>query len=299
MLSAAPMVLLYRIMYPFIWMLNGLSHWMLRLSGIEPAAEHDQAHTEEEIRILMKESNRSGFIDNNELKLVDNIFNFADTTAREVMIPRTEMVCLYANSSYEEQRQAALDEMHTRFPICETDKDSIIGFVHIKDLLKYTDLEDIRTIIRPILNVPESMQISELLKVMQKKKSQMAILIDEYGALQAWSRSRILSRKLWGKYRTNLTKNAQALKKLPDDTYSIDGLLLIDTVNEHFGLEIDTEDYDTIGGWMYSKVEIPPSKGQQVKCSEDFELVVEETDNLRISRVRLRKLQKKTDVGTG
>ncbi|ANE48354.1 membrane protein [Paenibacillus swuensis] len=293
MLSAGPMVLMYKIMFPFIWMLNGISNWMLRLSGIEPTAEHEQAHTEEEIRILMKESNKSGFIDNNEMKLVNNIFNFAETTAREVMIPRTELVCLYLNNSYEQHRELALEEMHTRYPVCETDKDSIIGFIHIKDLLKYNDIEDIRTIIRPITKVPETMQISELLKLMQKKKTQMTILIDEYGGTSGLVTVEDIIEEIVGEIQDEFDEERPSIEIKTDNTYSIDGLLLIDVVNDHFGFDIDTEDYDTIGGWVYSHVELPPDKGKTVTYNKEYQFTIEETDNLRISRVRLRKLDEK------
>src|SRR5690606_11533517 len=138
--------------------------------------------TEEEIRIMMKESHKSGYIDNTELTLVDNIFEFAETNGREIMIPRTEMVCLYMNLPIEENKRIALAEMHTRYPVCETDKDNIVGFIHIKDLIKSEGkIRDLRSILRPILTLPESMPISSLLKLMQKNRSQIAILIDEYG----------------------------------------------------------------------------------------------------------------------
>ena len=156
---------------------------MLRLIGIDPARSTTSAHTEEEIRILMKESHKSGLIDNTELTLVDNIFEFAETNAREIMIPRTEMNCLYMNLPFEENKAIALEEMHTRYPVCENDKDNIIGFVHIKDLLQ-GDGEGVREHPRHTAADHDragKMQISQLLKLMQKKKTQIAILIDEYG----------------------------------------------------------------------------------------------------------------------
>jgi CBS domain containing-hemolysin-like protein len=135
MWTALPLDMFYRIMYPFIWMLNGTANRLLRIIGIEPAGEGESAHTEEEIRILMKESNKSGHIDNTELALVDNVFDFADTKAKEIMIPRTEMVCLYLDKTFEENMDIAITEKRTRYPVCETDKDNIVGLIHIKDLL--------------------------------------------------------------------------------------------------------------------------------------------------------------------
>jgi CBS domain containing-hemolysin-like protein len=180
--SAFPMVVFYKLMFPLIWCLNSASNWMLRKSGIEPESEHEAVHTEEEIRVLVKESHKNGYIDNTELTLVDNVFEFTETVAREIMIPRTELACLYAEKTFQENLQIATEEMRTRYPVCDPDKDNIVGFVHIKDLLKHRDgLEDIRSIIRPIMSVPESMPISTLLKMMQKKRTEVALLIDEYG----------------------------------------------------------------------------------------------------------------------
>ncbi|EJW17106.1 hypothetical protein PAV_4c02060 [Paenibacillus alvei DSM 29] len=180
--TAGPLSLFYKVMYPFIWLLNGTANLVLKLFGIEPASEHESAHTEEEIRILVKESHKSGYIDNTELALVDNIFDFTETHAREIMIPRTDMICLYVQDSFEVNKTKVLTEMHTRYPVCDNDKDNIIGFIHIRDIVKAPEnLDSIRSIVRPMLSVPESMSISALLKLMQKNKVQIALLIDEFG----------------------------------------------------------------------------------------------------------------------
>ncbi|WP_233516790.1 hemolysin family protein [Paenibacillus curdlanolyticus] len=289
--TAAPLVLFHRIMYPFIWVLNGMANRLLKLMGIEPASEQDSAHTEEEIRVLVKESHRSGHIDNTELTLVDNIFEFAETHAREIMIPRTEMVCLYMNLSFEENKAIALKEMHTRYPVCDADKDNIIGFVHIKDILKVSsqNLKDIRIITRPMTTVPESMQISMLLKLMQKRRTQIAILIDEYGGTSGLVTLEDIMEEIVGEIQDEFDEERPELEKREDDTYSISGMMLIEEVNSYFGMGIDTDDYDTIGGWLYSQIEIPPKRNQRVPIDEGYEFVVEETDHLRISRVMVRK----------
>ncbi len=291
LLSAGPMVLFYKIMFPFIWMLNGISNWMLRRAGIEPTTEHESAHTEEEIRVLMKESHKSGLIDNTELTLVDNIFEFAETTAKEIMIPRTEMECLYVNLSFAENLSVAMKEMRTRYPVCDPDKDHIIGFIHIKDLLKPdANLKGIKKIVRPITTVPESIQISSLLKLMQKKKSQMALLIDEYGGTSGLVTLEDIMEEIVGEIQDEFDQERASIEKKDEHTFSIDGLLLIDEVNDYFGLEIESDDYDTIGGWIYSQIEIPPSRNQSVLYRDEMEFIVEETDHLRISRITVRKL---------
>ncbi|WP_370639132.1 hemolysin family protein [Cohnella sp. REN36] len=285
--AAGPLVLFRKIMSPFIWLLNGMANQLLRLFGIAPASESSSAHTEEEIRILMKESHKSGLIDNTELTLVDNIFEFAETNAREIMIPRTEMICLYGNLSFEDNKAIALKEMHTRYPVCDNDKDNIIGFVHIKDLLKVPDhtIHDIRDLLRPMTTVPESMPISALLKLMQKRKTQIAILIDEYGGTSGLVTLEDIMEEIVGEIQDEFDEERPEMERKDERTYSISGMMLIEEVNSFFGLDIPTDDYDTIGGWMYSQIEIPPKKYQSVQLENGVRFVIEETDHLRVSRL--------------
>ncbi|WP_028611784.1 hemolysin family protein [Paenibacillus harenae] len=292
LMTALPLIYFYKVMYPFIWVLNGTANFLLRAVGIEPATEKDSAHTEEEIRILMKESHKNGLIDNTELTLVDNIFDFAETNAREIMIPRTEMICLNTGLSLAENKKIALEQMLTRYPVCENDKDNIIGFVHIKDLLKDTtqSLQDIRQITRPITTVPESMQISTLLKLMQKRKTQISILIDEYGGTSGLVTLEDIMEEIVGEIQDEFDEEREQLEKRNEDTYSISGLMLIEEVNSFFGLDIGTDDFDTIGGWMYSKIELPPTNNQRFEYSGQYEFIVEETDHLRVSRILIRRI---------
>ncbi|OWR32651.1 hypothetical protein CDO73_03360 [Saccharibacillus sp. O23] len=287
--AAAPMVLFYKTMYPFIWALNGMANALLRLLRIEPATELESAHTEEEIRILVKESNKNGLIDNTEMALVDNIFEFADTTAREVMIPRTEMICLYKNLPREENLEIAYDGMRTRYPVCEQDKDHIIGFVHIKDLMRYPDA-DYDRLIRPIIAVPESIRISELMKLMQRSRTQIAMLVDEYGGTAGLVTLEDIMEEIVGEIQDEFDEEERPeLEQAGEFSYSIDGMMLIQDVNDQFGFELDYDDYDTIGGWLYAHIDaLPPRKGQSVDY-EGSTFIVDETEQKRISRVRILK----------
>ncbi len=287
--AAAPMVLFYKTMYPFIWALNGMANALLRLLRIEPATELESAHTEEEIRILVKESNKNGLIDNTEMALVDNIFEFADTTAREVMIPRTEMICLYKNLPREENLEIAYDGMRTRYPVCEQDKDHIIGFVHIKDLMRYPDT-DYDRLIRPIIAVPESIRISELMKLMQRSRTQIAMLVDEYGGTAGLVTLEDIMEEIVGEIQDEFDEEERPeLEQAGEFSYSVDGMMLIQDVNDQFGFELDYDDYDTIGGWLYAHIDaLPPRKGQSVDY-EGSTFIVDETEQKRISRVRILK----------
>lgn len=294
--TSIPVILFNKLMFPFIWSLNGVSNWMLRRTGIEPEAGHESAHSEEEIRILMQESHKSGLIDNAEMTLMDNIFEFSETTAREIMIPRTEMICLYANLSIEDNIEIAIQEMRTRYPVCETDKDNIIGYVHIKDLYNPRDrIRDIRSILRPLATVPESMSISTLLTSLQRKKHQMALLIDEYGGTAGLVTVEDILEEIVGEIQDEFDEERASIEAKEDQTFSIDGLLLISEFNDFFGTEISTEEYDTIGGWVYSQVETPPRKNDRITF-EDFEFAIEETDNLRIARLLVRKIPAAADA---
>ncbi len=291
LLTAAPMVFFRKVMNPFIWLLNGTAGVLLKPFGIDVKDDTTTAHTEEEIRILVQESHKSGLIDNTELALMDNIFEFSETNAREIMIPRTEMICLYGNLSFQENRTIALREMHTRYPVCEKDKDNIIGFVHIKDLLKVPDnaILDIRDLIRPMTTVPESMPISALLKLMQKKKTQIAILIDEYGGTSGLVTLEDIMEEIVGEIQDEFDEERPDVEQRDERTYSINGMMLIEEVNSFFGLDLPTDDYDTIGGWVYSQIENPPKKNQFVIAEEIFRFTIEETDHLRISRITVHK----------
>ncbi|SET29907.1 hemolysin family protein [Paenibacillus sp. NFR01] len=290
LLTSGIMNVFYKLMYPFIWVVNGLASILLRVFRLSPTSELATAHTEEEIRIIMQESNKSGLIDNTELTLVDNIFEFADTMAREIMIPRTEMICLNVHLSPQENVEIAFEGMRTRYPVCDGDKDHILGFIHIKDLIKDGEAA-FGKLIRPILTVPESIQISALLKVMQRAKTQIAVLIDEYGGTSGMVTLEDIMEEIVGEIQDEFDEERPAIETLGEDEYSIDGLMLIEEINGTFGLHMETDDYDTIGGWLYSKLEVnPPQTGQSYEFDGHL-FMVAETEQKRISRIKLMKLQ--------
>lgn len=292
MWTAMPLLVFYKIMYPFIWFLNGTANRLLRLVGIQPAGEHEAAHTEEEIRILMEESHKSGYIDKTELALMDNIFDFAERNTREIMIPRTDMICLYSQNSFEENLEIALREQMTRYPVCNPNKDNINGFIHIKDLFAALSKgeKNLEKLIRPVISTPESMPISSLLKIMQKKGAQLAIVIDEYGGTAGLLTIEDILEEIVGEIRDEFDEERPSIEPKEHGTFSVDGRLLLEEINDHFNLRIHCEDIDTIGGWIYSQVETPPKINQRVEF-EGYEFIITEVDNLRITRVLVKKLK--------
>jgi len=181
---AAPLIWVYTLASPVIRLLNGAASLLLRLAGIEPVTKHESAHTEEEIRQLISQSHQSGHIDQTELALVDNIFSFSERLAREIMVPHHDMICLCDQEPYEKNLQVVRTYRHSRFPVAHKDKNGLIGFVHASDFYLQAmskNQHGLQPILRPLLTVPETMEISHILRLMQKKRSQMAIVIDEHG----------------------------------------------------------------------------------------------------------------------
>jgi len=295
--TALPLIAFYRLMYPFIWLLNGTANGMLRKMGLESASAHEGAHTEEEIRILLEESHKFGLIDNTELALVDKIFDFSDRNAREIMIPRTDMVCLYAQSSFEENLDIAVREQMTRYPVCDPDKDHIIGFVHVLDLFEVIakkQKKQISEIIRSVITVPESMPINFLLKMMQKERAQLAVVMDEFGGTAGLLTIEDILEEIVGEIHDEFDKERESIEVEANDVYSVDGRVLLEEANDFFGLDIKDETIDTLGGWIYSKVQSPPKPNDRLEYN-GYEMIVHEIDHLRITRVLIRKLQKTDD----
>lgn len=222
--------------------------------------------------------------------LSQNILEFSSRTAREIMIPRTEMICLNTEWSIHENLKTASIEMRTRYLVCRGDKDHIIGFVHIKDLFM-SGMEDYIKAVRPILSIPESTSIDLLLKQMKDSKTQIAIVIDEYGGTSGLVTLEDIVEEIVGEIQDEFDNERPLVEYLGDDTYSIDGLMLIEDLNHHFDLKLEDNPYDTIGGWLFSMLESsPPQKGEYI-VKAGFQYVIEEMEHLRISRILLSPRQ--------
>ena len=291
MWTAPVLIAFYKIMYPFIWFMNGTANQFLKLLGVEPATDSESAHTEEEIRILMEESHRQGFINQTELTLMDNIFDFAERHAREVMIPRTDMICLDIKKSYKENLEVAVREEKTRYPVCDSDKDNIIGFIHIKDLLSplaLAERPDLKNITRNVLAVPESMQISSVLRLMQKNKAQIAIAIDEYGGTAGLVTVKDILEEIVGEMQDEFD-DERPLIEIQDKNHIVDGRILIEEFNDFFELQLPSEDVDTLGGWICARTELPLEVNRKISY-EGYEFIITEADFMRVNRVLIQKV---------
>ncbi|MFC4601309.1 hemolysin family protein [Cohnella hongkongensis] len=290
----APLIIIfYKIMYPFIWALNGSANALVRVFGMKPASEHEEAHSEEEIRIILSESYESGKINNTEFGYVNRIFQFDEIMAKEIMVPRTDMVCLYEDMSLEDLIAVVRKEQYTRFPVAKKSKDHIIGFINTKQLfLKYdNDPEfDFRKHIHPVMTVPEAMPVKLLLLRMQEEHVHLAILLDEYGGTSGLVTIEDILEEIVGEIRDEFDNDEKKpIEELEPGQYLVDGLTPIDEINSLLGSSLEQDGVDTIGGWLYNK-QPELAKGAEWSYGE-LHFVVRERDKHRIRKLEIRQIE--------
>ncbi|WP_342559617.1 hemolysin family protein [Psychrobacillus sp. FSL W7-1457] len=258
---AKPIMIFYKILYPFIWFLNGSARLLVGLFGMRPASEHELSHTEEELRLLLAESYKSGEINQNELKYVNNVFEFDDRIAREIMVPRTQIIGFERKATFNEVLTTISEERYTRYPVYEEDRDNIIGFINIKDFLTLginnrITLENfnIEDFVNPVINTIETTPINSLLLKMQKERIHMAILLDEYGGTSGLVTVEDILEEIVGEIRDEFDDDEIAdVRKVKEDHYIIHTNVLLDDVAKLLKIDLYNPDVDTIGGWYYTQ----------------------------------------------
>ncbi|PTQ50990.1 MAG: Magnesium and cobalt efflux protein CorC [Brockia lithotrophica] len=283
------------IMRPFIYLLDRATDGVLLLFRISPDQSQEIAHSEEELLSLMKQSEEQGILEAEEVALVDKVFTFTERTAREVMIPRTDMVCLYTSLPYEENVEIIRGTMHTRYPLCAPDKDHIVGFVHIKDFWRHPEERDLLRLARPVLKVPETIPLHRLLKRMQEEHVGIAILLDEFGGTSGLVTLEDILEEIVGEIQDEFDQERPEIEPLGEGRYSLDARLLVDEFNERFGASLPNEDYDTIGGFVYAHLEAVPNVGQTV-VHGGFLFRVSEIEGERIVRVEVEPVFEPEDA---
>lgn len=260
LLLAKPLIWYYILMYPAIWFLNGAAAQLLRLFGMKPAGEFADAHSEEELRIILSESYESGQINQAEYGYVSRIFDFDDLLAKEIMVPRTDMVCLDQNNTLEQNMKIIIEEQYTRFPVMVDNKDSIVGMINTKEFfLKVTEKPnlDMNEIIRPALTVIDATPVKQLLKEMQKQRKHLAVLVDEYGGTSGIVTIEDILEEIVGDIRDEFDQEERPeIEKIDDAHILVDGKVPISEINDLLDINIETEDYNTLGGWLYSQNQV-------------------------------------------
>ncbi|MBS2967996.1 HlyC/CorC family transporter [Metabacillus sp. KIGAM252] len=293
---AKPIILFYRIMYPFIWFLNGSARFLVGLFGLKPASEHELAHSEEELRLLLSESYKSGEINKNELKYVNNIFEFDERVAKEIMVPRTEIVSISVDDSFDTIMETMIEENYTRYPVTDGDKDNILGFINVKELLtaKVMNRElnkdlNLQSFINPVIRVIENIPIHDLLVKMQKERTHVAILMDEYGGTSGMVTAEDILEEIVGEIRDEFDEDEVAeIRKVGEQHYILDAKLLIEDVNDLLGTELENEEVDTIGGWFLTR-NIDAKSGSEIE-EEGYLFRVHEIEGHQIYYLEVKKL---------
>ncbi|PEF92362.1 hemolysin family protein [Bacillus cereus] len=295
LLLSKPLIYFYRVMYPFIWALNGSARVVTGLFGLHPTSEHEVAHSEEELRLILSESYESGEINQREFKYVNNIFEFDNRVAKEIMVPRTEVVGLYEDEPFETHIKVIAQEKYTRYPVFGEDKDEIIGMVNVKDLfIRYMDGNrdeecSIMPYTRPVIEVLENIPIHDLLLQMQRKHIPLAVLYDEYGGTAGIVTLEDILEEIVGEIRDEYDEDENPPIEHVSEGYKIvEGKVLISEVNDLLGIHLIADDVDTIGGWIMVQKQIV-AEGDIIE-KHGFYFKVLEKDMHQIKRVEIRKV---------
>lgn len=292
---STPLIWFYRIMFPFIWLLNGSARVLTGLFGMKPASEGEVAHSEEELRIILSESFKSGEINQSEYKYVNQIFEFDERIANEIMVPRTEMVVIEKGTSLLEVVELIQEEQFTRYPVIDGDKDNVIGMVNIKRLYTATITEEnvadliVDDFITPVIRVLETIPIHDLLLKMQKERIHMAILSDEYGGTAGLLTVEDILEEIVGDIRDEFDQDERPqIQKINDKHYIFDAKTLIEDVNDTLSIHLPEDDIDTLGGWMLTgKYEIAVGDKRDL---EGYEFIVKEMDGHHILYIEVKKM---------
>ena len=286
----------YYLLLPLTALFNGTANAITRAFGIPPASEGGDSHTEEEIRTLIRQSSRQGAVEADEAQMIGGVFELDDKPAREIMVPRPDVVSLPADANLEHLISVAGPGNHTRYPIFEEDEpDRIIGAIHVKDLLRVvkdaggiTSEITARDIMRGVLTVPENRTIDDILEEFQKQEIQMAVVIDEWGSFEGLFTIEDIIEEIVGEIRDEFDEEEPAVQELDDGGYSVDGRLPLGVVNSALNTEFESDDFETIGGLVLGLLGRPPDAGDEVRL-DGHVLHVDETDGPRVAQVIVRQ----------
>jgi len=283
-----PMKLFLFLGFPLIIILESAAKAIAKPLGIEPGDAHEQAHSEEEILAIMAHSHKQGELRPSEIEIAENVFDFAHTQAKEIMVPRVDMVYLSTTWTVARNVEVAVENGFTRYPLCEGDRDHVVGMIHIKDLLAIAGnpAADIQTIKREIIGIPETKPIDELLKELQKSHTHQAVVLDEYGGTAGLVTLEDIIEELIGEIQDEHDQPPPLLSL--DDagrSYSVAGTVALEEVSETLGVPIDNPaDYDTIGGYALHELHLPPRYGATARL-DGYDVSVAEVTGRRIRRL--------------
>lgn len=292
LLVALPMRLITKLFNPAICILNGLGSFLLKFFKIPQSQTSHLAHSIEELNMLINASYNEGVLNETEKEMLHNVFKFSDLTAKQVMIPRTDMACIPSDISLEELNALTVESQYTRYPVYEENLDHISGIIHAKDLYGlYLKKEpfSIGKILRPVLLVPETITMDKLVLEFKKRQGQMAIVIDEFGGTSGLITLEDVLEEIFGNVQDEFDIDEEAdIKEISENTYLANAMMRLDEIAEFFEVEIIDEDVDTIGGLVVKLLGRIAEIGDIVRI-QHLECTVKEIDGARITKLIIVK----------
>ena len=289
---SAPLRWFYVIFKPAIWFLNAASNWvLLRILRVEPIAEGELAHSEEELRLIVRESEKSAEVTALGRELVFNVLDLRDRVVRDIMTPRGDIVYLDLENDFEANLKKAIESQHTRFPLCSENLDNTIGLIHIKELLPLMrdPQADLMKIKRELLPVPEMMPLENLLRLFLSKHAHVAIVVDEFGGTVGLVTLEDVLEELVGDIQDEFDSEKEEFRKISANEFSVDGALGLYELNDLAKLDLESPDVSTIGGYVTHLLGHLPKTGEQVKI-DGYLVTVSEADNRRVKQLHFKKL---------
>jgi len=291
---ARPTLWSERIFKPIIWLLNGTGNALLRLIGVKPASGHELVHSVEELKMLVTASSEGGVVEPQEREMLHAVFDFGELLVGQVMIPRTEIIAVEADIPLEQIITLITESTYTKFPVYDDDLDTILGIVHVKDILRLMqepgwERSTARSLVREPIYVPETIPVSALLQHFQDRRQHIAIVLDEYGGTAGLVTLEDLLEEIFGEVSDPFDHVSPEFQTQPDGSIWIDGMTLIEDVNAHLGLDLEDPNYYTIAGYMLGKLGRIPKVKESIE-GDNVRLQVEALDGLRIARVSLTRL---------
>lgn len=284
-----PIKTLEYVFYPVIEILTKFTNFIVRILGGE--AKASPFITEEEIKTMLYVGEEEGEIEPEEREMIHKIFEFGETTVKEVLVPRMDMVCIEANRSLEEAVDKALEHGFSRLPVYEGTVDNIVGIVHIKDL--FTHIREkrqvsLKEVMRPTYYVPETKKVSDLLKDLQRSRQHMAICTDEYGGTVGLVTIEDLLEEIVGEITDEHDPRMELIKKVNERTYIVNGAVPIDDLNKYLGSNFPEENSETIGGFVFHCLGKLPKPGDSIEY-DGYEISVQKIEKRRIVQVKIIK----------
>ena len=285
--AAPPTELVATVFRPFIAILYGFTNFVLRALRLDYRAEEHAVHSPDELRVLVSRSAMSA----EERQLLERAFGFTDVTAAEVMVPRTEVVAIPIDATFDEIIRTARRYRHTRYPVFEGSIDNVVGVLSAKDLVGFSQPRELRRMLRPPVLVPSGAEAADVLSRMRAARQPLAVVLDEYGGTMGIVTLHNLVARLFGEIGDEHTAAANRLRVLGDGTVVADGLMLIEDVNEQLGTRFDASEVDTLGGLVFARLGRRPGVGDQVAIGSGYSARIERLDGLRVATVRLQPAQ--------